>query len=197
MSRICNGRTDCAAGILIAYTSNMDKIRDAYWAQIFTVYSVIIAAAVGMLKGTITKFHCLCATMLVGSPLMFYVALYAIRSMRGNRHRLQELFDTGTRQGLLCRIVAIGNPLVWATFVAACLLLPDDHFSQGSCEASSSFDSVLLVPLAGWFFTPVSSPVVFPFLVIIAVGPWVFVTLRHRETIRCTKGVFAKLSTSW
>jgi hypothetical protein len=103
-----------SSAVLIYYSGDMDQVRDAYWAQNFTVYSVLVAAASGMYQHSISKLHTIIAMEFVGSPLTFYMAVYAIRSINGNKHRMSELFD-GRR--FWYRITALMTFVVWVVFL--------------------------------------------------------------------------------
>jgi hypothetical protein len=103
-----------ATAILVYYSRDIEKIKDSYWAQNFTVYSVLVAAAIGMAKQNLSKMHTIVAMEFVGSPLTFYMAFYAIRSFLGNQHRLSKLFD-GPRWWY--RIVALCTFAIWAVMM--------------------------------------------------------------------------------
>jgi hypothetical protein len=99
------------SAILVYYSKDMDKVKDSYWAQNFTVYSVIVAALISFAQQNMSKLHTVVAMEFVGSPLTFYMAFYAIRTMFGNKHRMSELFD-GRR--VWYRATALATFAVWA-----------------------------------------------------------------------------------
>jgi hypothetical protein len=179
---------DRPTAILMSYSKDMDKIKDAYWAQTLSMYSVMIAAAIGMVKHNISKFHSVVATTLVGSPLTFYMALYALRSCFGHQHRLHELFDTNVRCSILRRIVAFGTLMTWIAYVGSSLLSPDTQFAQSSCQARMSWDHAVLLPILDSVFSPANYASI-PLGIAVIMGSWGFAIYRHRKALWHKDGV--------
>jgi hypothetical protein len=177
-----------AAAILIFYSKDHDGIREAYWSQVLTLYSILVAAAVAISQENLTKFHGLIAIELVASPLTLYMAVYGewirwrlralllmsslvVRSFFGHRHRLDHLMGKGH---FTQRFVALGTVAIWVAFLVY-LLLPShlQQFSQPSCEAESkliryTFLLPVMLFVEAVFYNILS--------LIIAVAPLVIVT---------------------
>jgi predicted membrane protein len=116
---------------MIYYSHDSSARKDAYWAQNFSVYSVLISAAVSYIQGSMTEFHSIIATELAGSPLTFYMAFYAIRSVFGNPHKMDDLMG---KKHVWQRVIAVGTFCLWAIYLGFSIGRSHVHFSQGSCQ---------------------------------------------------------------
>lgn len=142
----CLISTQQSTAIMLFFSDEPDEVAEAYWSQILTLYSILVAAAISVFKTSLTKFHAIVAVELVASPLTFYLAIYAIRSFFNHEHRLDRLLGRGK---LHYRMMAIGTLAVLVAFFIY-ILLPShiQKFSQASCDAKS-----VLIKLN--FFLPV------------------------------------------
>jgi hypothetical protein len=113
-----------------------EETAEAYKSQFLTLLSILVAAGTSISQSSLTKFHAIIAIELVASPMMFYVVIYAIRSLFNHRHRLDHLFGHGR---LLNRLIAVGTLLMWITLFIY-VMLPSDlqQFSQASCDMKSA-----------------------------------------------------------
>jgi hypothetical protein len=73
---------------LLFYSHKPEAIREAYYAQVLTLYSIMVAAVIAVFQHNLTKFHALIAIELVASPLTIYMFLYGASSTLS----LPELF---------------------------------------------------------------------------------------------------------
>jgi hypothetical protein len=176
--------------ILLYYSKSIEKIRDSYWAQNFTVYSVLVAAAISMAQQNMTKMHTIVAMEFVGSPLTVYLAFYAVRSFFGNKHRLSHLFD-GPR--FWYRVTALFTFAVWAIFLGISLGLSHEHYAQSSCQhRMKMINTIYLLP----FFLALGLMMEAPEAILIIVGPpaivaisWGIAIFRRRKMLWYKNGV--------
>jgi hypothetical protein len=120
---------------MVLYAEEPQAITEAYWSQILTLYSILVAAVISIGQTQLTKFHAIIAIELVASPLTFYVAIYAIRSMFGHKHRLDHLLGRGK---VHYRMLALGTvALLIGFFIYVMIPAHLQQFSQASCDAKS------------------------------------------------------------
>jgi hypothetical protein len=120
---------------MVFYAEEPQAITEAYWSQILTLYSILVAAVISIGQTQLTKFHAIIAIELVASPLTFYVAIYAIRSMFGHKHRLDHLLGRGK---VHYRMLALGTvALLIGFFIYVMIPAHLQQFSQASCDAKS------------------------------------------------------------
>jgi uncharacterized membrane protein len=117
------------------YSDDHEEVKNAYWTQNLTMYSILIAALISVFQNDLTKYHAIMAIQIVGSPLMFYMTIYAVRSLLGHKHRMDKLMQT--RKRAYCGF-AIGTVVIWMACVIYTLSTVNrDKFSQPECHSEA------------------------------------------------------------
>jgi hypothetical protein len=167
--------------ILMFYSHKHEEVKSAYWSQNFTTYAILIGAFISVLKDQLTKFHAMVAIQIVGSPLLFYMAIYAIRTFFGNKHRLDVLMGKGN---IGYSVVAVTTLVIWIACVFF-TLLPNDkrHFAQFNCQskAKEMFLRPFTVPYYVIEELPIAGGVTVALWILTIAGWTLAVWLRYRE----------------
>jgi hypothetical protein len=135
--------------LLVMYSRRIESIKAAFWAHIATFSAVIISAAVTLRRGELSLYHYMVAVQTAGSPMVFYLAIYAIRSWYGNANRMDALM--GQRKGQWTRygVVSIFALLVyiccWVLIWNPGKKIP---FAQQSCGNEPYWFEVLSDPFS-------------------------------------------------
>ncbi|KAF7373205.1 hypothetical protein MSAN_00529100 [Mycena sanguinolenta] len=154
------------SGILVrvsAYLANLllwivimydpKKASDGVWAQLLTVYSLLISAVVAIYTTGLTRFHASMALLLVLSPLSFALGVYAILGFLGRPHRLDSILSS-RREHFVPRLAVIA---FWLFAIAAVLLMSlssETHFTAPPpCDPVQTGDGVAVVAY-GMTFIP-------------------------------------------
>lgn len=162
-----------------------DDAKDSFYAQILTVYSLVIAAIIAIAEHELTKIHAFFAAIAAASPLSIYLFLYAIRATFGHRTRLHSVF--GTERWINRVITLVIFPVWLALFIFLALPAETYHFQQAACEfeGTQRFGTLLLAgPVLAIFLDSSGSPLLQACLVLtvlpfVAWGVAVF--LQRRE----------------
>jgi hypothetical protein len=166
---------------MLFFSDEPDEVTEAYWSQLLTLYSIIVAAAISIFQTppSLTKFHAIVAVELVASPLTFYLAIYAIRSFFNNKHRLDRLLGRGK---LHYRVMAIGTFALLVAFYIY-ILLPShvQKFSQASCDAKSILVKANFLLPAIFFFVIFTYAGILPGILVTL--PFIFVAFSWVATV--------------
>ncbi|KAF8145803.1 hypothetical protein K438DRAFT_539295 [Mycena galopus ATCC 62051] len=116
-------------GIVIIY--DPEHASEGVWAQLLTVYSLIISAIIAIYTKGLSRFHSGMTIFLVLSPLSWALGVYAILGFFGRPHRLDSILSS-RREHLLPRTAVV---LFW--IIALLLLIftsisNDGHFTSAS-----------------------------------------------------------------
>lgn len=131
--RIANYVTTLCIAILVFYSPK--RVKEAFWSQILTVYSLLLTCLVTIIRGQLTRFHALVVLALVLSPVTVYFVGYSIRSFWSRHHRLENLLGPSH---YLQRFVVLLAGVWWlALFIYAYLPRGVRHFAQASCKGRS------------------------------------------------------------
>jgi len=116
-----------------------EEVKEAFWAQILSVYSLLLTCAISIFKVQLTRIHAILTTAIAGSPLSLYITIYAIRSIFGGKNRLSTVVG---HHKLIPRTVVLAGLAVWTGLVIY-IIIPThlSHFAQSDCEQSPVFDS--------------------------------------------------------
>jgi len=116
--------------IIIFY--HPSELKESFWAQILSIYSLLLACAFTTFRHNITRIHAILTVATAGSPLSVYLFCYAIRSLFRGRHRMTAAVGEGRR---LARMVVLFAMLMWISLLAY-ILLPSSisDFGQEDCE---------------------------------------------------------------
>jgi hypothetical protein len=122
-------------------------VKDAFWSQILTIYSLLLTACLSIFRGDLTKFHALTVSVIVASPLTIYFVVYSIRAMWGGEHRLENVLGRGQ---LLKRLFVMLAAVIWIALTIYTFLPQNaQRFAQSSCKPQP--------PLLNFFLiTPIS-----------------------------------------
>lgn len=121
--------------ILVFY--DPEEVKESFWAQTLTVYSLILTSVITIFQAQLTRIHAILAATIAGSPLSLYIVIYAIRSIFGGNHRLASV--VGHRKQIPRTVVLIALA-VWTALVIY-IIIPThlSHFAQPACERSPVF----------------------------------------------------------
>jgi hypothetical protein len=158
------------------------KVKDAFWSQILTIYSLLLTACLSIFRGDLTKFHALTVSVIVASPLTIYLVVYSIRAIWGGKHRLENVLGQGQSFERFFVMFAAG---VWSGLTIYTFLPQRAHrFAQSSCKPRHPVLSFFLItptPVKGdrkpWLGLAVATPL---FLLVLA---WVTAILLKRRII--------------
>ena len=111
------------------------RVEEAFWAQILTIYSLLLTCLISITRSELTRFHALVVLALVLSPITVYFVGYSIRSFWSTHHRLENLLG---RSHYLKRSVVLFAGVSWlGIFIYTYLPRSENHFSQPSCKGRS------------------------------------------------------------
>ncbi|KAJ6453520.1 hypothetical protein C8R45DRAFT_1192711 [Mycena sanguinolenta] len=113
-------------GIIIMYDPK--EAADTVWAQLVTVYSLVLSAIIAIYTKGLTRFHAGMTVFLVLSPLSFTLAVYAILGFFGRPHRLNSILS-GSRENLLPRLAVISVCLFAIVLFIFTSISNDVHFT--------------------------------------------------------------------
>ncbi|KAF9653696.1 hypothetical protein BDM02DRAFT_3107670 [Thelephora ganbajun] len=181
--RIATYVTTSCISILIFYSPK--RVKDTFWSQVLTIYSLLLTACLSIFRNELTKFHALTVSVIVASPLTIYLVIYSIRAMWGGQHRLDNILGQGH---LIKRLFVLFAAAIWIALTTYSFIPQNaPRFAQGSCKPRPLILNFFLVtPISigimerkekPWLGVVVALPL---FLVILA---WVVAILLKRHTI--------------
>ena len=107
-------------------------MKDAFWSQILTIYSLLLTACISIFRSNLTKFHAVTVSVIVASPLTIYLVIYSIRALWGGKHRLENVLGQGH---LFKRLFVLFAAVIWIGLTVYSFLLKNaHHFAQSSCK---------------------------------------------------------------
>jgi hypothetical protein len=162
-----------------------DDVKDAFWSQILTIYSLLLTAGISIVQGTLTKFHAVAVSVIVASPLTIYLVVYSLAAMFGSMHRLEDILGKGH---IFKRLVVLVAAAIWGTLTIYSFLSGSiHHFAQESCRPQPLLlNFFLLTPISvsimerrdlPWLGPVIAIPL---FLIVLA---WVIAILLKRRVI--------------
>ena len=169
--------------LLIFYSPK--KVKDAFWSQVLTVYSLLLTAIISIFRHELTKFHALTVSVIVASPLTIYLVIYSIVAMFVTLHRLENVLGKGH---LFRRLLVLFAAAIW-TALTIYSFVPGNapRFAQQSCQPRPLvLNFFLITPISvglgerhekPWLGVVIALPL---FLIILA---WVTAILLKRDLI--------------
>lgn len=119
-----------AISLLVFYSPK--NVKEAFWSQVLTIYSLLLTAGISIFEGQLTKFHAVTVSVIVASPLTIYFVVYSIRAMWGGMHRLENVLGEGHLLKRLFVLIAAG---IWIAFTIYSYLPGSvNQFAQASCR---------------------------------------------------------------
>ena len=169
--------------ILIFYSPK--KVKDAFWSQLLTVYSLLLTASISIFRHELTKFHALTVSVIVASPLTIYLVIYSIIAMWGSLHRLETVLGEGH---LFRRLLVLFAAVIWSALTIYSFIPKyAPHFAQRSCQPRPLvLNFFLITPISvglaqrhdkPWLGVVIALPL---FLIVLA---WVTAILLKRHVI--------------
>jgi hypothetical protein len=136
---------DHSPALLIFYSPA--DVKDAFWSQILTVYSLLLTAGISIFLGELTKFHAVTVSVIVASPLTIYLVIYSTRAIWGGMHRLEDVLGKGH---IFKRVVVLLAAAIWIALTIYSYLPGNaPHFAQASCRPQSLLlNFFLLTPIS-------------------------------------------------
>ncbi|KAJ7792275.1 hypothetical protein B0H13DRAFT_2516286 [Mycena leptocephala] len=122
---------------------------DAVWAQLLTVYSLLVSGIIAIGTQSLSRFHSGMTVLLVLSPLSSTLMVYAILGFCGRDHRLRNILSP-SREHLLPRVLVIASWLLSLALLIFTSLANDTHFTVGSFVAI--IYSLFFIPYVGVAF---------------------------------------------
>ncbi|KAF7373214.1 hypothetical protein MSAN_00530000 [Mycena sanguinolenta] len=104
------------------------RLPGGVWAQLLTVYSLLISAIIAIHTKGLTRFHAGMTAFLVLSPLSFTLGIYTILGFFNRPHRLDSILSS-RREHLLPRLAVIGFWLLAICLVVFTSISSDNHFT--------------------------------------------------------------------
>ncbi|KAF7373200.1 hypothetical protein MSAN_00528600 [Mycena sanguinolenta] len=101
---------------------------DSVYAQLLTVYSLVISAIIAIYTKGLTRFHAGMTVFLVLSPLSFTLGVYAILGFFGRPHRIDHVLSR-RREHLLPGLAVIGMLLFAIILIIFTSISNDLHFT--------------------------------------------------------------------
>jgi len=181
--RIATYVTNFGISLLIFYSP--EDVKDAFWSQVLTIYSLLLTAGVSIIRGQLTKFHAVTVSVIVASPLTIYLVIYSTRAMWGGTHRLENILGRGH---IFKRLFVLLAAAIWiALSIYSYLPGSAPHFAQASCRPQPLLlNFFLLTPISVGIMERADVPWLGPviavpfFLIILA---WVVAILLKRRII--------------
>lgn len=171
--------TTIALSTIILYSP--EDVLEAFYSQVLSVYSLIVAAMITVIERNITRLHTVIATSLAGSPLSVYLLLYVLRSLMGRVTRLHGVFGPGK---WINRILVLVMLPLWLTLTIIATLPPQKwHFQQSACDDLVSGNHIVkLFNLAVFVLVFYEKPAIGVFIVVPLVLAWgICIFLQRRE----------------
>ncbi|KAF8522707.1 hypothetical protein BU17DRAFT_44486 [Hysterangium stoloniferum] len=184
--RISAYLTNFLVATIILYNKEVPK--DPIWSQMLTVYSLLIACAISILRKELSRIHAIIAVVIASSPTSVYILIYAIRSIFWDGGRMKAAFGD---KRIVQRVVAIAALPFWIA-LAAYTMLPKNQssFTQISCEQAlgwGEFKEFLFLPFVLYVWvtedTGVLGHVLLALPIEIIVLSWFIAILRSRRDI--------------
>ena len=127
---------------------NHEELKESFWSQILTVYSLLITCGVSIITHQLTRIHAILATAIAGSPLSLYIVVYTIRSTWGDANRLVHVVGPGQ---IIPRTIVLIGFVIWIA-LAIYIILPNhlSNFTQISCDQQTQ-----QVLIKYFFFLPI------------------------------------------
>ncbi|KAF7333111.1 hypothetical protein MVEN_02376500 [Mycena venus] len=120
-------------GIVVMY--DPEEASGAVWAQLLTVYSLLISAIIAIYTKGLSRFHSGMTVFLVLSPLSATLVVYAIMGFCGRDHRLKNILSP-RREHLLPRVLVVVSGIISLALLIFTSVSNDDHFTSVSpCDA--------------------------------------------------------------
>ncbi|KAJ6501869.1 hypothetical protein C8R45DRAFT_1209547 [Mycena sanguinolenta] len=140
-------------GIILMYSP--EDAETSVWAQLLTVYSLLVSGFIAIGNGSLSRFHSEMTIFLVMSPLSTSLFVYSVLGLCGRTHRLDNILS-GRREHLLPRLLVIGYVVLSIALLLFNSSASDSHFSPNPCEFHSAvktlarvFSNLLFIPYAG------------------------------------------------
>ncbi|KAJ6501870.1 hypothetical protein C8R45DRAFT_603431 [Mycena sanguinolenta] len=140
-------------GIVLMYSP--DDSASAVWAQLLTVYSLLVSGLIAIGNGSLSRFHSEMTIFLVMSPLSTSLFVYSILGLCGREHRLDNILS-GRREHFLPRLLVITYVVLSIAILLFNSSATESHFSPNPCEFDSTakavgrvFANLLFIPYAG------------------------------------------------
>jgi hypothetical protein len=147
------------------------RVKDAFYYQISTIYTLLITCSVSLFQVNITRLHATIAIFIVSSPVSIYFIIYSVRTFWGE-HRLDTVLG---RKNYLNRGLIFFAAGIWiAIVIYTSLKSTQSRFTQGSCRIITAQEVFALRGLIG------SPPVI---ITAIAVLSWAFSIVLARKEI--------------
>ncbi|KAF8179037.1 hypothetical protein K438DRAFT_2177844 [Mycena galopus ATCC 62051] len=128
----------CAVQIptYLGFLSGFLHASDGVWAQLLTVYSLIISAIIAIYTKGLSRFHSGMTVFLVLSPLSFTLGVYAVLGFCGRAHRLDSILSS-RREHLLPRTAVVGFWIIALLLLVFTSISNDGHFTAASpCDTA-------------------------------------------------------------
>ena len=169
--------------ILIFYSP--DRVKDSFYSQLLTIYSLLLTGGISIIQMSITRFHTITVSVIVCSPLSIYLVFCAIHAIWSDGGRLKDVLGPGHMSR---RILVLLAAAMWVA-ISVYSYLPDrfTNFTQTSCKRR---------PILANFFllTPVTVGIysikAMPWLVIVVILPfamlasaWIIAIFLRRKDI--------------
>ncbi|KAI0795499.1 hypothetical protein C8Q75DRAFT_746302 [Abortiporus biennis] len=175
--------TSLCLSVLLFYSP--EDAQTAFWAQMITVYSMIAGVGISIIRSDITRFHSVVAVVMIGSPLNFYLIVYAVISFWYSKHRLVVLFGPGR---IINRVFVIVAGALWITLLA--ITFSDGYkknFKQISCDDGNLTGAISrLAYVFPFFVIPVLSAgvdVAFLLPICLTIIGWIVAIVLQRKYI--------------
>ncbi|KAF8198774.1 hypothetical protein K438DRAFT_1966738 [Mycena galopus ATCC 62051] len=113
-------------GIVVMYDPK--EASGGVWAQLLTVYSLLISAMIAIYTKGLTRFHSGMTVLLVLSPLSFTLLVYAVLGFCGRPHRLDSILSS-RRDHLLPRVAVVVFWIIAVVLLVFTSISNDIHFT--------------------------------------------------------------------
>ena len=121
-----------------------ERVEDAFYYQISTVYTLLITCSVSLFQENITRFHASVATFIASSPVSVYFLVYSVRAFWGE-HRLDAVLG---KKKYINRGMVFFAAAIWISIVVYTLLGSEhNRFTQRSCDTRTMQEIFFLVVL--------------------------------------------------
>ncbi|KAJ6526032.1 hypothetical protein B0H19DRAFT_1338928 [Mycena capillaripes] len=150
--RVATYLANLLLGIVVMF--DPEEATEAVWAQLLTVYSLLISGVIAIGTQNLSRFHSRMTVFLVLSPLSTTLVFYAVRGFLGWPHRL-PLLSRGRK--ILPRVLIIVSWLFSLALLIFTSIAKDAHFTAVSpCEdladtgaAAAATYNLILIPYIG------------------------------------------------
>ncbi|KDQ56691.1 hypothetical protein JAAARDRAFT_298959 [Jaapia argillacea MUCL 33604] len=154
--RVSTYVTNVCLALLILYSP--DEVATTFYAQILSVYSLVITTFISIADHSLTRLHGTYALITAGSPLSITLAIYALRSLFQKDTRMHAVYGKGRERWWINRILVLLMIPCWiGILVYLSIATKHGSLSQVACDSEGLAQDLLIfmfiIPVVPFVFS--------------------------------------------